>query len=192
MPKTIGILSIWLASVFMACGGDVNQPPSTAELIQMGWNDFQAGNYSEAEQNFTNALLSEPENVEASSGLGWAFAFLKDYTSAIDIWEPAAEKQLTQTDIQAGLCLVYQVQSDYEACIAAGEAVVKNAPAYSFKYKPEIDFKTIRGTMAAAYYGQGDFTNAAAQLDAADPLNAPHSTDAKVLLEAIMAFLGLK
>jgi len=193
MSKSLGIIAIWFAGVLMACGGgNTNQPQGASELIRMGWEAFQAGKYGEAEDHFTNALLTEPENVEASSGLGWATAFQKDYNSAVNVWEPAAQKQPNQVDIQAGLCLVYQVQSNYQACITAGKAVIANAPSYSFKYKPEIDFKTIHGTMAAAYFGLGDFVHAAAQLDAADPVNAPHSSDPKVLLEAIMAFLGLK
>ena len=193
MAKRIGILSIWLAIGVMACGGgDVNGPPGAAELVQMGWEAFQAGNYAQAEEHFTNALLTEPGNVEASSGLGWAMALQKDYESALNVWEPAAEKQADHADIQAGLCLVYQVQTRYRECIDAGMVVVNQQPAYSFKYKPEITTSTLRGTMAAAYYGLGDFGNAAAQLDAADPANAPHSTEPKALLEAIMAFLGLK
>ncbi len=185
---------IWLlifAGLLVACGNP-NDPGEVNRLIEQAWEAFQKGEYKEAEVTFTEALNRDAGRVEAKSGLGWSRAFLRNYQGAVDVWQEGLAIKADYVDIHAGLCLVYQVLKKFESCISAGQKVAELAPNYQFPYYDGVNIATIRGLMASAYYGLGQFDQAAKMMDEADPENAPHSSDPKTLLQTIMTFLGLK
>ncbi|RMD98625.1 MAG: hypothetical protein D6814_07165 [Calditrichaeota bacterium] len=178
--------------LLLACGGGTSEADQISKLLQQAWDAFQNADYTTAEITFREVLNRDSQNVEGKNGVGWARAFQRKYQTAIDVWQEGLILDPNFVDIHAGLCLVYQVTNQFTECIEAGNKVIELAPNYQFKYKPDIDINIIRGTMASAYYGLGDFDNAAKLMDAADPQNAPHSADPRTLLIAIMNYLGLK
>ncbi len=182
------VLLMWVA---LGCGNP-GGAGSIEEIIAKGWQAFEAGDYVKAEFTFTEVINRDPQNVEGKNGIAWAQAMQRKYEDAIVNWLEAVDLDDSVPDVHAGLCLVYQVQKQFEECIQAGEKALQLAPNYAFAYDQTITANTLRGTMASAYYGLGQYTKAAAMLDSADPANAPHSTDPAELLQAIMAFLGFK
>ncbi len=194
MLKTYSFLLVMVALVFAACDSNTNGPAtSTDELIQKGWEAFEAGQYSTAIQHFVNVLnLEKDGNVEASMGLGWARAYQRNFDGAINAWLTGRADDKDNPDINAGLCLVYHVKSDFINSIDSGLRALDSKPDYVFSHKTEITAQTLRLTLAQSYYAMGDFANAAAQMDAAFPDNAPHSQDPETLLGQIMAAQGIQ
>ncbi len=187
MKRILFLLTI----VAVGCGGP-NDSNDVSKLLETAWQSFEQGDYRKAEFGFNEVLSRDAQNVEAQAGTGWARAFQRNYDTAIEAWQLGLDVDSTAVDIWAGLCTVYQVTGDFPACIAAGNKVLSLSPNYVFAHKSDIDVNTIRGIMASAHFGLEQFEEAAALMDAADPANAPHSTDPKRLLEAIMNFLGFK
>lgn len=175
----------------LACGNP-NDAGQVDRLIEQAWAAFESGDYQQAEVTFTEALNRDAGRMEAHSGLGWTRAFQRDYQQAIDTWKMGLEFDSTFVDIHAGLCMVYQIVKEFDACIREGSKVVAANPNYAFPHHNRVNIATIRGTMASAYYALGQFDQAASLMDQADPDNAPHSSDPKSLLTAIMNFLGLR
>ncbi len=194
LKKYAHILILIALVVLAACDSGGNGPAtSTDELIQKGWEAFEAGRYSDAIQQFVTVLnLEEKGSVEASMGLGWARAFQRNFDGAINAWLTGRADDNDNADINAGLCLVYHVKSDFANAITAGSQALLTSPDYVFEHKTDITAQTIRLTMAQSYYATGDFSSAASQMDAAFPEAAPHSRDPETLLNQIMVALGVK
>ena len=191
MKSYVTIAAFLMTLLSFGCGNP-GGADSIEDLIAKAWESFEAGDYAKAEFTFTEVINRDPQNVEGKNGMAWAQAMQRKYEDAVVKWLEALDLDDTVADVHAGLCLVYQVQKQFKECIQAGEKALQLAPNYTFAHNNDITANTLRGTMASAHYGLGQYSEAAALLDAADPANAPHSTDPAELLQAIMAFLGFK
>ena len=58
---------------------------------------------------------------------------------------------------------------------------------YIFSHKKSVDHKDVRMALIQSYYYLGNYIDAAKQMDILDPSNAPHPTNATLLLAAIQA-----
>ncbi len=191
MKSYVTIAAFLMTLLSFGCGNP-GGAESIEDLIAKAWQAFEAGDYAKAEFTFTEVINRDPQNVEGKNGMAWAQAMQRKYEDAVVTWLEALDLDDKVADVHAGLCLVYQVQKQFEECIQAGENAILIDPDYVFEHKPDITINTLRGVIASAHYGLGNYEDAAALMDRADPANAPHSTDPAELLKAIMAFLGFK
>ena len=78
----------------------------------------------------------------------------------------------------------------YQAVVEAANQLLNENQNYEFSHKKSINHKDVRMALIQSYYYLGNFKEAAKQMDILDPSNAPHSTDAKLLLAAIQSLSG--
>ncbi len=78
----------------------------------------------------------------------------------------------------------------YEAVVDAAKQLLYQNQNYIFSHKKSVDHKDVRMALIQSYYYLGNYIDAAKQMDILDPSNAPHPTNAALLLAAIQALSG--
>ena len=78
----------------------------------------------------------------------------------------------------------------YQSVVSAATSVLSESQYYEFSRKGSVNHKDVRMALIQAYYYLGNYKEAAQHMDILDPSNAPHPTDAALLLVAIQTISG--
>ena len=78
----------------------------------------------------------------------------------------------------------------YQSVVSAATSVLSESQYYEFSHKGSVNHKDVRMALIQAYYYLGNYKEAALHMDILDPSNAPHPTDAALLLVAIQTISG--
>lgn len=188
-------LLLWFAiSVLLSHCGDGNpskpEPRPADVLTDEGWAAFEAGNFALAVMRFDSAKISDANFVEAYNGAGWAYARLDDFEESGENFANALTRSPNLTEARAGATLTNHALDDFQNAIAQALLTLTAAPNFVFSHDSSIDALDIRITLALSYFSEGEFVNAAAQMDIIDPQHSPHSTQADELIQEIMRFFG--
>lgn len=163
------ILIIAVASFAINCGS--NKSPSAPALnvdenIARGWSLFEQSppDYDGALTEFSQAILLNPESVEAYTGRGWAYSRLAfglgdiNYILAKDNFNEAIERSAAAFDALAGLAFVELVLNEYESAIEKAKRVIEGDPAYVFAHDADITVTDLKLILGQAYFFLGDYS----------------------------------
>ena len=200
--KLIVILSVGIALTLLACSKDsTSTGPGPAltdkDYLALGWQHFEAQRYDSAVTNFTSAYnLTSTQTVrgEALSGRGWSSMYKRDLSRAKGDFSIAAGVTGIPTnvlnDIRVGNAFtLYSMNGFVDAASNASAALTDN-PSYTFSHDAKVTVKRVRLLLVQSYFANGQFAQAAAQLDIFDPARAPHSPEPPILLGRITAALN--
>lgn len=174
--------------------GTLDESETIINDLDQGWLNFISGSYAAAVLNFQHPLniagssaLYDSLHAELLSGSGWSYAYLREYSEAIDEFNGAkiyfnGTSLETKLDILAGLTIVSLILGDYDDVIEYGTELLSLKPNYTFQYKSSLNYKDIRLAKAQAYFNLGDFGACSSELDLLDP-DQTHSSDPAELLQ---------
>ena len=158
------INSIWYIFPFLlfmlACPAEDDPPeeptpPGPEVYIQEGWAALSAGFHDNAIINFDEALIVDPENIEATMGKAWSLLFM-DSEGTLDLMKYLFEKGVSDSiwsaDAYCGLSIVTFAQGNYTNAINYANILLSADPNYVFEYFSEIDFRDILLVKAQSQY----------------------------------------
>ena len=191
--------------------GIMDETSSIVSSIKDGWTQFESGKYSDSRQSFNNAMNKARVHVaydsiygESMHGRGWATLFntasnnnalaayndfvatAKDYNNKVSdasLLDCLAGKAIS------GVLIGSSVER-YQSVVSAATSVLSESQYYEFSRKGSVNHKDVRMALIQAYYYLGNYKEAAQHMDILDPSNAPHPTDAALLLVAIQTISG--
>lgn len=162
------ILITAVALFAIHCGS--NKSPSAPDLnvdenIARGWSLFEQSppDYEGALIEFSQAILLNPESVEAYTGRGWTYSRLAfgpgdiNYVLAKDNFNEAIERNATPFDALAGLAFVELVLNEYESAIEKAKEVIEGDPEYVFAHDTDITVTELKLILGHAYFFLGDY-----------------------------------
>ncbi len=185
----------------IGCSTDSGPTPPTDEkrdsdYLQQGWKDFKEGRYDAAILNFNEAFnkgTSGSLRAEAICGRGWSNAYKRELSKARSDFAFALGTTGITTDVQldvrAGGAIVAHALNDFVEAISLAQSVLTQRPTYTFVHDSKVTARRLRLLLAQSYYADGQFTQAASQMDLFDPSQAPHPTEPALLLPKILAAL---
>lgn len=188
--------------ILVTLSGNKDETEAIQLFINDGWNLFQDQDYENALIQFNAALeivnsSTFYDNIhgEVLLGRGWANAFNRNYEDSREDLSLAYNTYFIDTnqsklDVATGLTLVELILGRYEDAITHASYILNESSNFQFTYKSDIDHKDVRLARAQSYFNSGDFSKAASDLDILDPSNAPHSSDPRILLEALQSLSG--
>jgi tetratricopeptide (TPR) repeat protein len=149
---------------YLSCEEKGVERVTASELIEKGWQKFEAGNSAGAGSDFSAALsisTTATDSGGAFLGLGWAQLRL--------IQAGLAEKSLVDhlqlsplsDDGRAGLAFAYlaQVAQDkFQSAIDAADEVLSSDSSWSFGHDSSIDYSDLHLLLAQSYYGLADYS----------------------------------
>ena len=181
-------------------------------LTNEGWSLFTAKDYVNSRKKFQEAIVAsfvssiyDSISNEAKLGRAWATLFAQETsdfaaTAYVDFnaLKPNSVKlsDKSRNDGWAGLSISGvmvrpQGENSFSSnVVSTAVYLLDNSPNYEFSYNAKVNYKDIRYALIQAYFNLSDFSNAAAELDILDPVNAPHSSAPEHLLSAIQALAG--
>ncbi|MEX1276893.1 MAG: hypothetical protein WEE20_13235 [Bacteroidota bacterium] len=193
------IFPVLFCVLLVGCGkDDAPTPPEDTvndkELLALGWKDFEEKRYDSAITNFTDAYNKSTTaaiRAESLCGRGWANSSKRDFTKAKSDFAFALGVSGIPTDVdldvRTGHAFVAHAQNDFTSAISFAHAVLTQRPAYVFVHDTRVTAKRVRMVLIQSYYADGQFAQAAGQMDLLDPAKAPHATDPVILLQNIIA-----
>lgn len=149
---------------YLSCEEKGVERVTASELIEKGWQKFEAGNSTGAGSDFSAALSISTTGSDSSAaflGLGWAQLRL--------IQAGLAEKSLVEhlqlsplsDDGRAGLafaCLAQVVQEKFQSAIDAADAVLSSDSSWTFGHDSSIDHLDLRLLQAQSYYALANYS----------------------------------
>ena len=151
------ILIIVTLSLF-SCEDNGGEPEATAgELINSGWVNFEAGEFSSAVSDFNSALSKDASAFEAYSGIGWSQIRLDQIDEAETNYMTALNGNYAGKELLAGLAAISLVNEEYTTAIGYAESILNIDPDWVFEHDNSIDFKDVWLLVATAYFHEGDF-----------------------------------
>jgi tetratricopeptide (TPR) repeat protein len=166
MQKTSFLLIIILLGtlLFYSCGEKEVTRPTARELIDQGWQKFQAGNLVGAGSDFTAALSISSVKIDSSDaylGLGWAQLRYNQGGLA----ENSLVKYLSfgpglpeLNDGRAGLAFAYLSTDKFAEAIDTANVVLSSNASWSFGRDNSINHLDLRLLLAQCYYNLGDYS----------------------------------
>lgn len=154
----MGVVLLLHALLIISCsssdnGTDPPEPYDVGENMEIAWQRFASGDYSEALAKFDEILYHSTDNPEALMGKGWCFAFQAEYDYAIIVFQSAIDNDLDTPDVRIGLASVYRDYHDYSAGLSNAESVIDADSLYQFSRRTTIDYKDAHLIIAeCAYY----------------------------------------
>ena len=141
--------------VFAGCGGNGTGPGYNVRAnLDLGWDYFSDGDYSDAIDKFTEVLQNSEDNPEAYLGRGWCYAFMRQFTNAVANFQSTLDER-DDIDANMGLAAIYRDQPDYVTAISNASEVIEADSNYQFSKKTSIDYKDAHLIKAQCYYRLG-------------------------------------
>ncbi len=139
------------------------------ELINSGWEQFEAGNYSAGLQKFEQAISQNETSAEAYCGAGWCYARLTNLAAAVRNFNEAISLDANLADAHAGLAFVYYAQKQYNSAISSANKTLSLSSIYLFAHDRSLGYKDLYLVIAACYFALGDFNQSLAFVKKLNP-----------------------
>lgn len=171
--------------VITGCGGGVvgttgyqsEYTPSEVAL-QLGWEEFKLGRYSNAIESFNNVLAYQhtaAQEVDAHVGLGFAKTRLTGIADAKQNFESAKDNDKDAKVGMAGYWLSTADKTNMQKAIDLLTTIGLNAPDYVYQPAHDVGLNNAKAhaLMASLYNYVGDIEKAVAHAKKAKELNIP-------------------
>lgn len=175
------------------CGGTIGElggtlPGSAQEYIRLGWEKFDLGSYSKAEEYFSKALLRSPsltEKAEAYTGLGWCQAKRYGIKSGQSYFERGKDYFKDAKVGLAGACISNGTKSDYEKGVLLLEQVGLSSLDYNYESEHKIGISNAEAhaMLGILYYFTGNKAAGLAQIEKAKEIDDNLSSSVDTLAE---------
>jgi len=160
-------------------------PLSVQEFLDSGWENFEAGNYSQALADFNEAASRDAGETEAYLGLGWCRLRLQQYNLAISNASSVIQ-DVNANVVPASLAMQYKTESfaclvgsyqglypaDLENCymvVSSVDSVLEYDANFVFTYDEDVNTTSLIVSKADAYFALSDFNNALVTITGLDP-----------------------
>jgi hypothetical protein len=169
------------------CGdGDSNNgttptDPSYADFVARGWTAFTAGDYTDAEGHFQDAVDLDAARADGHSGLGWTSLRMDDPASA-DLSFAAGSTGAGDTavlaDMFAGWAFASNALKDpagvdltnYSQSNAHAAAALDVDTDWSFTHGPGLDRGDLVVLRAENFFALGEFAESLTEVQLLDPI----------------------
>jgi len=139
--------------------GSTNASRTPAEMLEWGWNYFEAANYSSALNEFESALRGDPRLSDAQNGAGWAVGRIPGrLNEAPARFAAALSLDTTRYDALGGWAFAIYQLGQYGEAIAKSDSLLRRRPGWRFLHEPTLDQNDLRLMQAACHYNLGDYT----------------------------------
>ena len=170
MKKLILIILTISSLQFLSSCSDTTKTDekSAEEIVQLGWDNFSKGEYTDAKYYFQMAIGMDNSLADAYNGLGWTMAKLDSIDVSIENFLICLEKTSNDNIIleaNAGLAFDYNVQDNHQQCIDHAENIESG---WIFSHNTNIDCNDITLLMAISYYALGNFEQSLAKVQILD------------------------
>jgi tetratricopeptide (TPR) repeat protein len=158
----IPIVLLTVALLFwLSCEEKGVERVTASELIEKGWQKFEAGNFPGAGSDFTAALSISTNATDSSGGLlglGW--------TQLRQIQAGLAEGSFVEylrfspgrSDGRAGLAFAYRAQGKFQSAIDTANAVLSSDASWAFGHDGSINHLDLGLLLAQSYYSLADYS----------------------------------
>lgn len=143
----------------------------TENLISYGWDAFETGNYSDAEDYFHKYIQFYSTSVEGFTGLGWCQLKLDSLENSINSFFEALDINEGYINALSGLILsLYQTRDDISVTIY-GKQLFEQDSLYEFEHDTSFNYEDIYLILADSYNLLGMMKDAQIQVDFIFPEN---------------------
>jgi hypothetical protein len=179
MVRRVAGIAVLSALLVAGCEGDDDQTPVTppdepdtsAEYTDRGWERFEVENYAGALGDFNSAIFLDRSYGEAHTGQGWTR--LSQATSrnsmrgAVDSFVNAILNGEDGADVLAGRAAANLGTggSSFDAAIVDAQAALAADAEFVFIHRPSFDAVDLQLIDAFAKAGQADYSGALATAD---------------------------
>jgi hypothetical protein len=193
------VFLLLLAAAGCSKGSSSTGPDESKAKVSLaqGWQDFEGQRFDSAVNDFTTAFTAaslSAERGEALTGRGWSYAYKRNLPSArADLVFATGVSGIDAgvlSDARVGAAFVLYGLNDFTGAAAYADTALTRAPSYTFSHDSKVTAKRVRLLLAQSYFANGQFSQAASQMDIFDTAHAPHSSDPAVLLGSISAALS--
>lgn len=170
-----GRVAVAIILVVVACGEDdtITVPPekTVEELTATGWTEYSRGNLDEASTLFSEAILKDPDHVDAYLGDGWCRLGLatesNDFLTSLDRFNAVLSRTSSASEAHAGRAVVLLAlgPDSLDAAIQAARTTLVLSPYFVLPHTPGFDFNDLLLVEAFAQVAQGLFTEALVAAD---------------------------
>lgn len=173
--KYVNIALVLIAPVFflLSCdrpGDEMDIPtgpvPTVQHLVEQGWENYQAGNFADAEVNFEQAVSKDVFNKDAYLGLGWTYVRLDDYGNALPRFDLLVSLLTPSEDeyrylSYAGKAAAYAGQNeDSLAAMELEKYLAIAAQDYTFDKDTKVSTENLELLLLNSYWNYQDYYNA--------------------------------
>jgi len=131
------------------------------ELVERGWDKFEAVDYSSALDDFRAAYDLDDQFSDAYNGAGWSAGRMDNMLDeAEDYFQTCWEMDSTKYDALGGWIFVVYQQSEWSASIEKAAVLLNDKSGWRFLHEPSLDFRDIHLVTTAAHYNLGHYTEA--------------------------------
>lgn len=165
----------WVASV----GAPFSTLSPAGDLIDEGWDFFEAGQLEPALEKLEAAYSYEPQNVGVLEALGWVLLKLYRFESsepgdltARTVFEDALFVEPERVDCLVGIAFVYHALQRYEDAVeVARDAIRVGGETYEFSHADpgEITISDVRYVLILSLMADGDLMGALDEIKILDP-----------------------
>ncbi len=166
------ILAVAAAMViFASCKSSEGGPTKTPEeLIAAGWQYYLSHDYTNAADQFNQALAQNNHLVDAYNGLGWSRAKLGQIATAVTNFATGFGMDTSNLDIRAGLAFAYNAQKSYAQSISSALAVLAVNMNWTFSHDNTVNASQLQLVLAEDYFATADYASSLARVQVLDPV----------------------
>lgn len=140
-------------------------------FLVYGWEAFETGNYSDAEDYFRQYVQFNSTSVEGFTGLGWSQLKLDSLENSINSFSNALDINEDYINALSGLILsLYQTRDDIPVTIY-GEQLFEQDSLYIFEHDTSYNYRDIHLILADSYNSLEMTEDAQIQVDIIFPEN---------------------
>lgn len=148
-------------------GDEVGYPtgpiPTVDHLVSQGWDNYEAGDYAAAKEDFTDAINKDVFYKEAYLGLGWTLNRLSDYNSAVQRFDllltlVESTEEEWQLLSHAGKALSYMgSNADSLACLEIENYLDINDTSFTFAHDSRVSTDNMKILLLNGYWNYNDY-----------------------------------
>jgi len=129
--NTLNRLILLIAILTLLSSGVYAQQPTAKTFLEIGIQNSENAEYSEAIDEFKHAIQLKPDYDEAYYQMGQAFFNLHRYDESLESYEKAVKLNPDHADAQFALGIITSMLSKYDESINAFKTVIKLNPKYT-------------------------------------------------------------
>jgi len=137
----LNCLLIIQLSLTIGCSG--NESTSPEPIDNSGWAQFSRGEYEKALSTFEKELKSDPEDLDALTGIGWCQLSLDSLLIAREALDEVLSEDAEIPDAACGYAFTLSALREYQNCVCWVDSLLLMEPGYIFHYRRSINYNSL-------------------------------------------------
>ncbi len=159
------IILITFVISLLGCGA--GSTPTVDEFLTQGWTFFEAGDYTSAYDQFTQAKAMDNQSPEVFAGLGWTQ--LKQNELALAAADFQEGLNFASADVFAGYAFVLNAQKNYALSNTEADSALSHDAAWQFAHIASLNSDDLHLLKAENYFAVGNFANCLTEIQVLSP-----------------------